>query len=328
MNLTLSELPVIGVFPEVRRRVLSLLQINLGYLCNQQCVHCHVGAGPKRTEIMSRETIETIFDFLRNSRVRRIDLTGGAPEMNPHFRSLVETARSLEIQVSDRSNLTVLELPDYRDLPSFLARNQVEITASLPCYQKDNVDYQRGEGVFDSSLQAMKRLNDLGYAQKGSGLILNLVYNPVNPVLPPPQAELEEEYREVLWKNHGVRFDRLFVLANMPIQRFRAHLVQTGQLKPYMSLLKKSFVRENLDQLMCRDLVSVDWEGYLYDCDFNQMKHFPLGAGGRSPVHISELANLDLEGAPVWTADHCFGCTAGQGSSCGGALTDPSGGNK
>ncbi len=325
MNPILFESPAVftirAPFPEVKRQATTTLQLNLGYLCNQKCHHCHVAAGPMRTEIMSGETIDAIFGFLNKSQIRQIDLTGGAPEMNPHFRSLVERARSLGVRVTDRCNLTVLGLPEQRTLPEFLARHQVEITASLPCYQKDNVDGQRGEGVFEASIQALQTLNLLGYGREGSGLILNLVYNPSGPVLPPPQKELEEQYREELRKNNGIVFNQLFVVTNMPIRRFRDQLTRMGQLKPYLELLRNSFLEDNMEKLMCRNLISVDWEGFCYDCDFNQMLDLPLGAGRGRRIHISELEALRENGAPVRTADHCFGCTAGQGSSCGGALS-------
>ena len=320
MNLSLTGASETDVFPEIRRTIPSILQINLGYLCNQQCAHCHVGAGPKRTEIMSAETVREVLHFLEKTRIRRIELTGGAPEMNPSFREIVSRATFLEIDVTDRCNLTVLDMLENKDLPVFMARNRVEIVASLPCYRKENVDRQRGDGVFALSIAGLKRLNEVGYGLEGSGLVLNLVYNPIGPVLPPPQEELEMEYRQELADRYGIRFNRLFILTNMPIRRFRAQLAWEGKLESYLTLLRDSFVPGNLEKVMCRTLISVDWKGFLYDCDFNQMLGLPMGAGEGHPIRLPELGRVITEGAPIRTADHCFGCTAGQGSSCGGAL--------
>lgn len=307
-------------FPPIRRGRLETLQVNLGYLCNQSCLHCHVDAGPRRREVMREATILTVLDFLRASGVKRLDLTGGAPEMNPHFRELVREARGMGVQVTDRCNLTVLEEPGYEDMAAFLAENGVEVIASLPCYLEENVNSQRGKGVFAGSIGTLRRLNALGYGQAGSGLVLNLVYNPLGPSLPPDQAALEATYRRELELRYGVLFDRLFTITNMPIRRFGSTLVSRGGFADYMQLLKGACREENLDRVMCRNLVSVDWQGYLYDCDFNQMLGLPLLSKGKSRLHLSGLIADDLEGNPIVVMDHCYGCTAGAGSSCGGSL--------
>jgi radical SAM/Cys-rich protein len=304
-------------FPPVHRAPLDTLQVNLGYLCNQSCVHCHVNAGPTRTEQMSRDTVDAVLAVLDVAGVQTLDLTGGAPELNPHFRYLVSAARERNVRVIDRCNLTVLSQPGQQDLAAFLAAQQVEVTASLPCYLRDNVEAQRGSGVYDASIDALRQLNALGY---GDTLVLNLVYNPVGPVLPPPQQSLEADYRRELGTRFEIRFNHLFTLTNMPISRFGAVLLAQDQYSDYMGLLRHSFSEANLESLMCRRLVSVDWQGYLYDCDFNQMLDLPLLASDRRR-HISDLLDgANLEGDPVLTAEHCYGCTAGQGSSCGGAL--------
>lgn len=307
-------------FPPIRRAVLITLQVNLGYLCNQTCVHCHVDAGPKRTELMDEDTIAQVLAFLRaQPQVRTLDLTGGAPEMNPHFRYLVEEATALGVRVIDRCNLTILEEPGYADLAEFLAAQQVEITASLPCYLEDNVNRQRGRGVFQASIRALHRLNALGYGRDGSGLILNLVYNPQGPVLPPSQENLEAAYHEHLGEM-GIVFNHLYTITNMPIARFGSTLISKGQFHDYMHLLRAAYRPENHDTVMCRSLISVDWQGYVHDCDFNQMLNMPLGAGGQRRTHLVDLLAKDLQDEPIAIADHCYGCTAGQGSSCGGAL--------
>lgn len=306
-------------FPAIRRRAPDTLQVNLGYKCNQSCLHCHVNAGPTRTELMARETIFEVVAFLKAARIRTLDITGGAPELNPHFRLLVESARQLGVRVIDRCNLTILFEPGHEDLAEFFAAQQVEITASMPCYLEDNVDRQRGDGVFKSSIRALQTLNALGYGRPGTGLVLNLVYNPQGPVLPPPQAPLERDYKQHLGEAHGIVFNQLYVLANMPIQRFGSTLVSKGQFDPYMQLLKSTSRTENLETVMCRTLLSVDWQGYVYDCDFNQMLDLPTESAGAGQPHLRDL----LEGAlprKIAVAGHCYGCTAGQGSSCGGAL--------
>ena len=312
-----------GEFPPLRRRALDTLQVNLGYLCNQQCLHCHVAAGPRRSEIMDQATIDLVIDTLAQLGIPTLDLTGGAPELNPDFRRLVSAARALGVRVIDRCNLTVLHEPGQADLARFLAANQVEIVASLPCYLEENVNRQRGSGVFDGSIRALRELNALGYGEPGSGLVLNLVYNPQGPSLPPPQDALEQDYRRVLAEQHGVSFNRLLALANLPIQRFGSTLLSLGQFDDYMTLLKQAHSPANLDRVMCRTLLSVDWQGYLYDCDFNQMLGMPLPA--RQRPHLRDLPQLRLHDNPIAVADHCFGCTAGQGSSCGGALDAGSG---
>jgi len=307
-------------FPQITRGHLDTLQVNLGYLCNQTCVHCHVNAGPNRTEIMDLETVATVLEFVRASGVSKLDLTGGAPELNPHFRHLVSEARKLGAEVIDRCNLTVLEEPGQAGLAAFLAGHRVQVIASLPCYLEENVDRQRGEGVFRKSIAALRRLNALGYGVPGSGLTLDLVYNPQGPSLPPAQAGLERDYKSHLG-TYDVVFNRLLVLANMPIQRFGSTLVSKGQFGAYMRLLRQAHREENLESVMCRNLVSVDWRGYLFDCDFNQMLGLPLVVSGRNRTKLRDIIGHDLEGNPIVVRDHCFGCTAGQGSSCGGALS-------
>jgi len=307
-------------FPAITRQRLETLQVNLGYRCNQSCVHCHVNAGPKRTELMNRETITSVLEFLAASGVSRLDLTGGAPELNPHFRELVAEASDLGVSVTDRCNLTILSEPGQDDLAGFLAQHRVEVVASLPCYLEENVDRQRGKGVFQASIEGLRILNALGYGAPGSGLDLSLVYNPQGPSLPPPQNGLELAYRDYLREHHGVEFTRLYTLTNMPIQRFGSLLISKGQFDDYMDLLRSSHQDANLDDVMCRTLLSVDWQGYVYDCDFNQMLGLGLPMDGRPHVRLAELIGHDLNGRPIIVADHCFGCTAGQGSSCGGAL--------
>lgn len=308
-------------FPPLSREDASVLQVNLGYLCNQQCLHCHVNAGPKRTEVMAEENIAAVVAFLRRNKPHTLDLTGGAPEMNPHFRELVTTARGLGVKVMDRCNLTILEQAGQEGLAEFLAEQQVEIIASLPCYQQENVDGQRGKGVFSASIRSLQRLNQLGYGQAGSGLTLNLVYNPTGPFLPPAQSILEQDYKQRLLEEHGIRFDQLLTLANMPIQRFGSMLLSKQEFAPYMDLLQTAHSETNLAGVMCRKLISVDWRGYVYDCDFNQMLKLPLRFGAKSKTHLSELLGKDLVGLPIVVRGHCYGCTAGQGSSCGGALS-------
>lgn len=308
-------------FPAIRRGALQTLQVNLGYLCNQSCVHCHVNAGPNRTEQMQAETADLVLQVLKARAIATLDLTGGAPELNGHFRRLVRGARAVGARVIDRCNLTVLLEPGQDDLAEFLAQQEVEVVASLPCYSQENVDQQRGQGVFDKSIRALQRLNALGYGQPDSGRVLNLVYNPQKPVLPPPQEALQADYQRLLMANFGVRFNQLFTLANMPIQRFGSMLVSKGQFAAYLSLLKSSHRSENMAGLMCRSTVSVDWQGFLYDCDFNQMLGIPADAGGKDRPHLRDLLTASTDGRPIAVADHCYGCTAGQGSSCGGALT-------
>lgn len=305
-------------FPPLYRRRLDTLQVNVGYRCNQSCVHCHVNAGPGRTEEMTGEIVDTILAVLEKRSIRTLDITGGAPELNLHFRRMVTAARALGVHVIDRCNLTILEVDGQEDLANFLADQQVEIVASMPCYLIENVDAQRGKGVFDGSIRGLKKLNALGYGVDGTGLALSLVYNPQGPSLPPNQVALEEDYRRILGEQYGVTFTRLYTLANMPIQRFGAILLSKGTFNKYLGTLRAAHRDENLDDVMCRSLVSVDWRGYLYDCDFNQMLDLPMG----ERLHVSSLLQDDFAGAPIKVAGHCFGCTAGQGSSCGGALLD------
>ena len=308
-------------FPALARGRLDTLQVNVGYRCNQSCVHCHVNAGPTRTEAMSGEVADLVLEVLVRRNIPTLDITGGAPELNPHFRRLVRGARALDVNVMDRCNLTILSEPGQEDLASFLAAERVEIVASMPCYLVDNVERQRGKGVFERSIAGLKRLNALGYGRDAS-LVLNLVYNPQGPSLPPAQAALEADYKRILGGEHDIVFNHLFVLANMPIQRFGSMLVSKNEFEGYLHVLQDAHLDANLDGVMCRNLVSVDWRGYLYDCDFNQMLDLPLARGASERVHLSALLDADIDGNAVRVAGHCFGCTAGQGSSCGGALKE------
>lgn len=318
-------------FPAIWRAKLDTLQVNLGYLCNLSCVHCHVNAGPKRTELMQKSDIDLVLEVLRRRAINMLDLTGGAPEMNPHFRYLVTAAREMNVQVIDRSNLTILLEPGYETLAEFLAQHQVVVTASLPCYSEQNVDRQRGKGVFEHSIAALQLLNSLGYG-KDPTLPLHLVYNPSGASLPPAQGELHDDYKKELGVRYDIVFNELFTITNMPINRFGSMLISKGEFEPYMQLLKANYSEKNLAAVMCKNLVSVDWQGYLYDCDFNQMLAMPLlsesqlhelnARGLRSRAHLRDMLQQDYSVNAIRTADHCYGCTAGQGSSCGGALTD------
>lgn len=305
-------------FPALQRRSIDTLQVNLGYRCNQRCLHCHVNAGPTRKEMMDADTLRLIPDVLAARKISTLDLTGGAPELHEGFRALIETVMPLGVKVIDRCNLTILFEPRQNDLAEFLAAHRVEVVASLPCYSSANVDKQRGDGVFGKSIRALQKLNALGYGQTDSGLILNLVYNPLGATLPPEQHGLQAAYKRELFERFGIEFNQLFVLANMPIKRFGSALISNGQFGDYMRLLKENFAAAHLDQVMCRHLVSVDWQGFLYDCDFNQQLGLTLA--GKPRPHVRDLLEEDLSGNPIQVADHCFGCTAGQGSSCGGAL--------
>jgi radical SAM/Cys-rich protein len=307
-------------FPPLWRARLTTLQVNLGYRCNQACFHCHVNAGPNRTEAMTDETIDLVLTVLERRRLGTLDVTGGAPELHPAFRRLVAAARDRGVRVIDRCNLTILLEPGQEDLAAFLAAHEVEVVASLPCYLEDNVDRQRGKGVFDKSIVALRRLNAAGYGDPRAGRVLNLVFNPQGPNLPPNQEALQADYKRILFERHGVVFNDLYALANMPIQRFGSTLISKEQFADYMALLEGAHRPDNLDGVMCRTLVSVDYEGYLHDCDFNQMLKLPLGGAGRA--HLRDLLDNDLEGRRIRVAGHCFGCTAGQGSSCGGALKE------
>lgn len=316
-------------FPAIQRDVLTTLQVNLGYLCNQTCLHCHVNAGPTRKELMDKPTIDQLVHFMEITSIKTLDLTGGAPEMNPHFRELVIAAKRLGVHVIDRCNLTIINEPGYAWLPQFLADHHVEVAASLPCYLEDNVDHQRGNGVFQSSIKGIKKLNMLGYGQANHQLTLNLVYNPQGASLPPSQTTLEADYKRELLSRYGILFDQLFTITNQPIQRFGSTLVSKGQLQNYMQLLKNNFQAANLKDVMCRNLISIDWQGFVYDCDFNQMLGLHAPIEQQHKLHIQDLIhneklaharNSGLKGQPISIMNHCYACTAGQGSSCGGAL--------
>ena len=311
-------------FPPIRRGRLEALQVNLTYRCNQRCLHCHVNAGPTREEAMTDDSLSLLHRVIDAHPVQTLDLTGGAPELHPRFREIVRHARREGLRVIDRCNLTILSEPGQEDLAEFLAEQGVEVTASLPCYSRDNVDRQRGDGVFDASIAGLRMLNALGYGDEAGGLTLNLVYNPQGPALPPPQAQLEADYKVHLAEDFGIRFNHLLTITNQPIARFGSTLVSKGQFSDYMQLLRDSYRPENLDAVMCRNLVSVDWQGYLYDCDFNQMLELPMTLPGiisRARAHLCDLLEpSSLDGNPIVTRDHCYACTAGQGSSCGGAL--------
>lgn len=317
MTAPLEATPTRSEFPAVARTRLQTLQVNVGYRCNQACTHCHVEAGPERTEMMSPATVDLVFRFIARHRIRTLDLTGGAPELHPQFRDIVTRARSLGLEVIDRCNLTVLSEPGQHDLASFLAAAGVHVIASLPCYSADNVDAQRGRGVYARSIAGIRALNAAGYADADSGLVLDFVYNPQGASLPPEPLALEADYRREL-EQLGLRFNRLLTITNMPIRRFRHQLERRGELDDYMTLLRTNFAPANLAALMCRTLISIDWRGYAYDCDFNQMLDQPAGG---AQTHIRDLLDARLDGAAVAVGEHCFGCTAGRGSSCGGALS-------
>ncbi len=308
-------------FPRIKRVGLSTLQVNLGYKCNQTCTHCHVNAGPNRKEMMCPENIELIPEVLKKYKIPTLDLTGGAPELHPQFKELVSQARNSGSDVIDRCNLTILSEKDQEGLASFLSTNKVIITASLPCYDKDNVDKQRGSGVFEKSIFGLKKLNKEGYGLDNTGLELNLVYNPQGPSLPPNQRILEEQYKIELYRKYRIKFNNLYTIANMPIQRFAHQLNMTGEYSDYMKLLKANYNQDNLKSLMCKELISVNWEGKLYDCDFNQQLGLSLG---ESNLTLKDLLHKDrlIKGEYIKIGDHCFGCTAGSGSSCGGSLTN------
>jgi radical SAM/Cys-rich protein len=321
---------MVSNFPALTRESLEILQVNLGYTCNLSCTHCHVNAGPKRTEQMDKTNIDLVIDILKQHTVTTLDLTGGAPELMPHFRYLVKAARELGVTVIDRCNLTILNEPGQEDLAQFLADYKVEVVASLPCYSEENVDSQRGKGVFESSIEGLKKLNALGYGKDDPTLPLNLVYNPGGAFLPPGQVELEADYKKQLGAEHDIEFNSLFTITNMPISRFGAVLLAQGEFYDYMNLLKDSYSHANLAGVMCLNTVSVDWMGNLYDCDFNQMLEIPLSGGhsngnsndkgAKSDYHLTDLLTSNLKGFPIRVAEHCYGCTAGQGSSCGGAM--------
>ena len=304
----------------LKRRAFDVLQVNLGKYCNLACIHCHVEAGPTRVEMMSRENVDTVLRFLDKSKISTLDITGGAPELHAEFDYLVESARELGRHVMDRCNLTVIFEPGKDYLPEFFRRYQVELVCSLPCYSIENVDKQRGKGTFDGSIRALKIFNELGYGQPRSGLTLNLVYNPVGPHLPPPQEKLEQDYKRILNDQFGIVFNHLYCLTNMPITRYATHLKLRGEYDQYVKLLERNFNAATLDQLMCRNLISVGWDGWVYDCDFNQMLDLPITDSGGKPLHISSLTLDQLAQPSIAVGDHCYACTAGAGSSCGGAL--------
>jgi radical SAM/Cys-rich protein len=304
----------------LKRRAVDVLQVNLGRYCNLACIHCHVEAGPTRTEMMSRATVDQVLAFFESSKIATLDITGGAPELHPDFDYLVESARRLGRQVIDRCNLTVIFEPAKEYLPKFFSEHQVELVCSLPCYSIENVDKQRGKGTFDESIRALQVFNRLGYGQPDTGLILNLVYNPVEPHLPPPQEKLEQDYKRILRAQFGIEFNHLFCLTNMPITRYATHLKLRGEYHGYLALLENSFNSATIEQVMCRNLISVGWDGSIYDCDFNQMLDLAITDGDGRRLHISSLKSDELAKSLIRIDNHCYGCTAGSGSSCGGAL--------
>lgn len=308
-------------FPTVTRAVPEILQVNLGYLCNQSCLHCHVAAGPTRKELMTGENIDHLLRILKLPNIHTLDLTGGAPEMNPLFKDLVRASLQYDVKVIDRCNLTILLEPGFEDMAQFLADNQVQIVASLPCYIQENVDGQRGKGVYQKSIDALKILNQLGYGKPDGDLGITLVYNPTGPYLPPSQEQLQLDYKRFLQDEFGIVFNQLFTITNMPIARFGSTLLSKGEFENYMNLLKDSFSVANLQNLMCMNQLSVDWRGYVYDCDFNQMLNMSIeNPSNGLPLHIRDILETDMQDISIRIADHCYGCTAGQGSSCGGAL--------
>jgi radical SAM/Cys-rich protein len=300
---------------------IEIFQINMGKLCNQTCRHCHVDAGPDRTEKMSRETMDLCLEVLERTRIPTVDITGGAPELNPGFRRLVRQCRKLGCHVMDRCNLSVLLLPSQEDLAAFLAANRVEVVASLPYYLEEETDRQRGPGTFQRSMDGLRRLNEEGYGREGSDLVLNLVYNPVGAYLPPCQEEMERDYRLELHRRHGIVFNRLYTITNMPISRFLEFLVASGNYDRYMQRLAGAFNPRATAEVMCRSTLSVGWDGRLFDCDFNQMLDLPADHG--APAHIRDFDLGALSRRRIVTGRHCYGCTAGAGSSCGGTLDSP-----
>ncbi len=306
-------------FPKLQRNILTTLQVNVGYRCNQSCSHCHVDAGPDRLEMMNHENISLIPKILELYDLSILDLTGGAPELHPGFKELVIKARELDVEVIDRCNLTILNEPGHEDLSQFLAKNKVTVIASLPCYEKANVDKQRGKGVFERSILGLRQLNNLGYGKKNNDLILNLVFNPQGADLPPPQIKLEEDYRKALYEEYGIYFNKLYTIANMPIKRFAKQLKISGELIEYQRLLEENFNPLNIENVMCKTLISVDWQGLLYDCDFNQQLGITVTGKAK---HMKDLLGKkeNLNNQSIQIGQHCFGCTAGDGSSCSGAL--------
>lgn len=302
----------------LERKGVETLQVNVGKLCNQSCLHCHVEAGPNRREIMTRDTVDSVISFVRDSRIKTIDITGGAPELNPHFKFLVSSLRHLNCHIMVRSNLTVIVENNKKRLSQFYKDNEVELVCSLPCYSEENVDKIRGHGVYKKSIEALKRLNDIGYGKESSDLMLHLVYNPAGASLPPMQKKLEQQYKRELLNRFGIVFNSLYVLANLPINRYEKYLKKIGKYEYYLKLLKENFNTEVVKRLMCRTQVSVGWDGKLYDCDFNQMLDLYLKNG--KPYMIGEVELQELIGINIQIGNHCYGCTAGSGSSCGGSL--------
>ncbi len=313
-----SKLDDIGLFP-LKPTGIEIFQINVGYMCNMTCKHCHVDAGPDRKEIMTKETLQHCLEALMDSEIETVDLTGGAPEMNPHFRWFVDEVAKMDKQIIVRSNLTILDTRKFEDLPKFMADRGVEITCSLPFYSKRRTDSQRGEGTYDRSMNVLKILNEIGYGKAGTGLLLNLVYNPVGAFLPPDQESLKQDYKERLWNDHGIEFNDLFTITNLPISRYLNFLVMSGNLEEYMKKLITSFNPSAAMGVMCRNTISIGWDGSLYDCDFNQMLQMRTNHG--SPDHIKNWDLKKLNSREIVVNQHCYGCTAGAGSSCGGAVT-------
>ena len=306
-------------FPSINKENIDTLQINIGYKCNQACKHCHVNSSPLRTEKMSKDIITLIPKIIDKYKIKTLDITGGAPELHPEFKNLITSLSSKKVDIIDRCNLTIFFEEGYKDLPQFLAKNNVIVTASLPCYEKNNVEVQRGYGVFEKSIKAIKILNDLGYGKSKEGLILNLVYNPVKPILPPSQSVLEADYKRILNEKYNIFFNNLYTITNMPINRYADSLKRDGELDNYYKLLKDNFNKNNLENLMCKKTISVNWQGEIYDCDFNQQINL---RGNKGPKTLSDLMNESITfDYGVAVNEHCFACTAGSGSSCGGTLT-------
>jgi len=306
-------------FPYIKKEPIDTLQINIGYKCNQACKHCHVNSSPSRTEMMSEEVLNLIPMIIKKFNIKTLDITGGAPEMNPNFKNLILSLKNQNINIIDRCNLTIFFEKGYEELPNFLAENKVIITASLPCYEKENVEKQRGSGVFDKSINAIKILNNLGYGKNETGLELNLVYNPINPSLPPPQEKLEKDYKNILYEKYNISFNHLYTITNMPINRYADFLKMSGELDKYYELLANNFNQQNLKNLMCKKTLSIDWKGQIYDCDFNQQLKLKSLNG---PKNLYELLNYSSSfNYQIAAKNHCFACTAGAGSSCGGSLS-------
>ena len=306
-------------FPSIYKEPIETLQINIGYKCNQACKHCHVNSSPLRTEKMSNEMISLIPKIIEKYKIKTLDITGGAPELHPEFKNLITSLNTTQVDIIDRCNLTIFFEEGYEDLPQFLAKNKVIVTASLPCYEKNNVDLQRGFGVFEKSINAIKILNDLGYGKKENGLQLNLVYNPVSPILPPSQKILEKDYKKILFEKYNVVFNNLYTITNMPINRYEESLRREGKLNTYYKLLKENFNEKNLENLMCKKTISVNWLGEIYDCDFNQQINFRENKGPKTLFDLLDESFTFDYGVAV--KEHCFACTAGAGSSCGGTLS-------